>query len=186
MQQGKTVPCDTSFLELAVDPSRAFASGTQAVPPSESTSLAVAAAARFPLPSHADEADAAAELAKRFPEVRVVRAAERRKTNAFLLPSPPPLRLPRRQHNHLRHLLVPKPFVGKRFGDLFVELLLSRSILCIGVYRSPLVHSAPLSYVVTNPSPKMRLHVDDRLYVLVGPSTAAAAEEAGVRRASVS
>lgn len=71
MQQKKTVPCDIArpTLGLAVDPSRAFASGTQAVPPSESTSLAVAAAARFPLPSHADEADAAVELAKRFPEV---------------------------------------------------------------------------------------------------------------------
>lgn len=76
----------------------------------------------------------------------------------------------RTQHNRLHHMVVPEPFVGKRFGDLFVELILSRSILCIGVYRSPLVHSAPLPYVVTNPSPKMRLHRDDRLYVLVGPT----------------
>lgn len=73
------------------------------------------------------------------------------------------------QHNRLHHMLVPEQYIGKRFGDLFVELILSRSILCLGIYRSALVHGAPLPYVVTNPSPKMRLHHDDRLYVLVGP-----------------
>ena len=74
------------------------------------------------------------------------------------------------QHNDIRHMLVPEPYVGRRFGDLFVELILSRSILCIGVYRSPMVHAAPLPYVVASPSPKMRMHRQDRLFVLVAPT----------------
>jgi hypothetical protein len=65
---------------------------------------------------------------------------------------------------------VPLPYVNRLYRDIFMELVLTRNILPIGLYRSSLVHGAVLPYVLTNPSPTTQLHPDDRLFVLCGDS----------------
>jgi hypothetical protein len=65
---------------------------------------------------------------------------------------------------------VPLPFVNRLYRDLFMELVLTRNILPIAIYRSNDVHNAVLPYVVANPKPTTQLHPDDRLFVLCGNS----------------
>jgi hypothetical protein len=72
------------------------------------------------------------------------------------------------ENAHLTHMRVPTAYVGRRYGDLFIELVLTRNMLPLALYRSNTVHHAPLPYVVTNPPPAMRLSEEDRLMVLVG------------------
>jgi len=65
---------------------------------------------------------------------------------------------------------VPLPYVNRLYRDLFMELVLTRNILPIGIYRSNAVHSAVLPYVIANPKPTTQLHPEDRLFVLCGNS----------------
>ncbi|KAA0156007.1 hypothetical protein FNF29_01425 [Cafeteria roenbergensis] len=65
---------------------------------------------------------------------------------------------------------VPLPYVNRLYRDLFMELVLTRNILPIALYRSNAVHSAVLPYVIANPKPTTQLHPEDRLFVLCGNS----------------
>jgi hypothetical protein len=51
---------------------------------------------------------------------------------------------------------------------LFTELVLTRSIIPLGLYRSPTVHNCHSPYVITNPPGFTILNRHDKIYVLVG------------------
>ncbi len=73
------------------------------------------------------------------------------------------------ENANVMQLRVPAPYRRRPYRDLFMELLLTRGILPLGLYRSHAVHSgAVLDYVLTNPSPDLVLHPADRVFVLVG------------------
>jgi voltage-gated potassium channel Kch len=84
-------------------------------------------------------------------------------------------RLGHPENNHLVQMKVPHVFVGCRYGDLFSELVLTKGMVLLGLYRSASVHTAPLPYIVTNPSAKLKLHAEDLLLVLCGDRVMAAA-----------
>ena len=73
------------------------------------------------------------------------------------------------ENANVMQLRVPAPYRRRPYRDLFMELLLTRGILPLGLYRSHAVHTgAVLDYVLTNPSPDLVLHPADRVFVLVG------------------
>lgn len=73
------------------------------------------------------------------------------------------------QHCHVVQMRVPLPYRHRPYRDLFMELMLTRNMLPIGVYRCQEVHKgALLNYVVTNPPANMLLHEEDKVFVLVG------------------
>jgi hypothetical protein len=73
------------------------------------------------------------------------------------------------ENANVMQLRVPAPYRRRPYRDLFMELLLTRGILPLGLYRSHAVHAgAVLDYVLTNPSPDLVLHPADRVFVLVG------------------
>lgn len=73
------------------------------------------------------------------------------------------------ENANVMQLRVPAPYRRRPYRDLFMELLLTRSILPLGVYRSHSVHrGALLDYVLCNPAPDLILHPSDKLFVLVG------------------
>ena len=49
-----------------------------------------------------------------------------------------------------------------------MELVLTRSILPLGLYRTREANDSPLPYVIANPPPSLILHKHDRLFVLCG------------------
>ena len=73
------------------------------------------------------------------------------------------------ENANVMQLRVPVPYRRRPYRDLFMELLLTRSILPLGLYRSHSVHrGALLDYVLANPTPDLILHPSDRVFVLVG------------------
>lgn len=76
------------------------------------------------------------------------------------------------RHSFLRGRAIPKAFVGKTFGDLFLELL-SRSVLTLSLYRSREAVSAAsgrcndVSYIYTCPRASTALESSDYMYCLV-------------------
>jgi voltage-gated potassium channel Kch len=48
---------------------------------------------------------------------------------------------------------VPARFHGKQFSELFFEMLHKYGVIVLGLYRSKVVHNAPLPYVFTAPPP---------------------------------
>jgi potassium large conductance calcium-activated channel subfamily M alpha protein 1 len=76
------------------------------------------------------------------------------------------------EYSHMVQLRVPLPYRHRPYRDLFMELVLTRGVLPVALYRSHSAHSgALLDYVVTNPPPTTILHKNDRLFVLVGDGT---------------
>ena len=64
----------------------------------------------------------------------------------------------------LVQMKVPRVYLEEEhtYGEIYAELLLTKSILPIGVFRSPLHKKAPLPYVITNPKKEMVLKPYDR------------------------
>jgi len=73
-----------------------------------------------------------------------------------------------KQHDMLRQLQVPESFHGRRYHSLLAFLVTRHAILPLALYRCKEALGAPMPYVVTNPSPTLRLHRKDRLFVLCG------------------
>lgn len=74
------------------------------------------------------------------------------------------------ENGYTMHLRVPSAFVARRFGELFMELILTRGMLAVAVYRAAAAHGAPLPYVITNPPASLRLHEEDHILVLCAPA----------------
>ena len=67
----------------------------------------------------------------------------------------------------LVQMKIPRVYLEEEhtYGEIYAELLLTKSILPIGVFRSPLHKKAPLPYVITNPKKDMVLKPYDRLVI---------------------
>ena len=70
----------------------------------------------------------------------------------------------------LVQMKVPRVYLEEEhsYGEIYAELLLTKSILPIAVFRSPLQKKAPLPYVITNPKKEMVLRPYDRWVAGVG------------------
>ncbi|KAA0151732.1 hypothetical protein FNF29_04416 [Cafeteria roenbergensis] len=73
-----------------------------------------------------------------------------------------------KQHDFLRQLAVPESFHGRRFHSLFQFLVVEHRMVPLALFRSAEALGAPAPYVVTNPRPDLRVHRQDRVFVLCG------------------
>ena len=73
-----------------------------------------------------------------------------------------------KQHDFVRQLAVPEAFHGRRCHSLFHFLVVEHRMLPLALFRSGAALGAPAPYVVTNPRPDLRVHREDRVFVLCG------------------
>ncbi|OQR95895.1 Voltage-gated Ion Channel (VIC) Superfamily [Achlya hypogyna] len=64
----------------------------------------------------------------------------------------------------LEQMDIPPLLVGRPYGACFEEMLLTHSVLCLGLYRAR--PEADCSFVSVNPSPGIVLELTDKLFVL--------------------
>lgn len=70
------------------------------------------------------------------------------------------------EHSHFIQMQVPLPYINRHYKDLFSELMLTRGILPLGLFRTNHMKQSLLPYVIANPTPLTVLHPEDRLLVL--------------------
>ena len=72
------------------------------------------------------------------------------------------------ENRWLVQMAIPAVFQQRTYGELFTEMVITRNLLLLGLYRSPTVHNARLPYVFTNPPSDTKLSAHDRAFVLCG------------------
>lgn len=66
----------------------------------------------------------------------------------------------------LHQIAVPKEYINKQYGGLFIGLLRDRGILALGLYRAKGTLESPTAYVFTNPMKDTVVHEADLAYVI--------------------
>lgn len=66
----------------------------------------------------------------------------------------------------LHQIAVPKEYINKQYGDLFIGLLRDTGILALGLYRAQGTLGSPTAYVFTNPMKDTVVDEADLLYVI--------------------